>query len=320
MSMSKIKSLVDKLECKLLPRSYFADKVYVLLYHSVSPRKHYLLEGMSDAIHIDTDKFIQQIEFLKQDFNIVSLRDYIRGQVDRESVVITFDDGYRDNYLNAYPILKQHEIPFSICINSNFIDNKDMFWLSKVNLLKENDLFEEFKHRYVVAKISKYSNNMDLECKINRFLCEKKVDIRASAYRNGLYLSKDEIKEMDDKLLTVLPHTHRHYKTIDLPYAERRREIGKSIAFCANNFPEYYEPIFSFPFGTPNETFDKIDIDILQEFNIRYYLSACNGLNTCGRHSHEIKRKSVYGRQELSDFKLFIEQPQLIRHGLKKVV
>lgn len=43
-------------------------------------------------------------------------------------VCLTFDDGYRDNYTTALPILKRLGIPFAIYISTNFIDNKQPMW------------------------------------------------------------------------------------------------------------------------------------------------------------------------------------------------
>lgn len=43
-------------------------------------------------------------------------------------VCLTFDDGYKDNYDIAYPILKQHEVPFAVYVTTGFVDNKLPMW------------------------------------------------------------------------------------------------------------------------------------------------------------------------------------------------
>lgn len=43
-------------------------------------------------------------------------------------VCITFDDGYRDNYLLAYPVLKRLGVPFTVYVTSGFIDNRLPMW------------------------------------------------------------------------------------------------------------------------------------------------------------------------------------------------
>lgn len=50
-------------------------------------------------------------------------------------VCITFDDGYRDNYTLAYPLLKRLEVPFAIYVTTGFIDNRmPMWWYPNENL------------------------------------------------------------------------------------------------------------------------------------------------------------------------------------------
>lgn len=43
-------------------------------------------------------------------------------------VCITFDDGYRDNYTLAYPLLKQLDVPFAVYVSTGFLDNHNEMW------------------------------------------------------------------------------------------------------------------------------------------------------------------------------------------------
>lgn len=317
MSIFKVKDVVNKVEYKILPELYFKNRVYILLYHSISPKQHYLLNNMGDKIHLSVDDFEQQIEFISNNYNVVSISDYIENRVNNESLIITFDDGFQDNFKYAYPILNKKNIPFSICINSNFIDNKDMFWLSKINLLKKQKICGEFKIKYNYQDISIYTNNYELENNIDEFI-NKKIDIHKVAKQEQLYLNKSNIFEMNNKLVTILPHTHRHYKTIDLNYTERKNEIEKSINFCKKYFIDYYQPVFSFPFGTPNLTFSDKDLDIIKQNEIKFYLSANGGINHINLTDNNIKRKSVSSGQEINNFKYFIERPNILCNYFKR--
>jgi peptidoglycan/xylan/chitin deacetylase (PgdA/CDA1 family) len=319
MNLSAVMKKIDKLEYKLLNKRYFNDKVYALLYHSVAPEKHYLLENMGDKIHLGIERFEEQIEYLVSRYSIVSLEEYIEGKVNGESLIITFDDGYKDNLIYAYPILKKHNVPFAICINSNFINNKDMFWLSKFNVLRKHGLLDAFKQYYAIEDISIAANNMMLENFTNEFLIENGIDLQRILKECNLYLDDDDIFTMDKNLLTILPHTHRHYKTTNLPHAERRSELEKSIDYCKKKFPEYYKPVFSFPFGSPGVTYDNVDTGILQEKKIKHHMSACNGINSLADLNGEIKRKSVSIGQVLDDFKYFIESPQMTTHKIREL-
>ncbi|MEM7044054.1 MAG: polysaccharide deacetylase family protein, partial [Pseudomonadota bacterium] len=46
----------------------------------------------------------------------------------RRFVCFTLDDGYADNYLEAFPVFKAHDAPFSIYLTSGFVDHTCLFW------------------------------------------------------------------------------------------------------------------------------------------------------------------------------------------------
>lgn len=80
--------------------------------------------------------FSKQMECLASHFNICSLEDIVERlkikDVPDNAVVITFDDGYRDIYLNAFPILKRLSIPATIFLATGSIDSRKILWYDKV--------------------------------------------------------------------------------------------------------------------------------------------------------------------------------------------
>ncbi len=103
----------------------FKKRIIILTYHRVDSKKSF--PGVS------IEEFKRQIEFIRRNFEIVSLRevcDYFEGKISLRSTVvaITFDDGYRDNYLYAYPILKRFGIKATIFLPTDFIGTDRRFW------------------------------------------------------------------------------------------------------------------------------------------------------------------------------------------------
>jgi len=92
----------------------------ILMYHSVAPQaeKGYRLK-------VTPDVFAKQMRFLREHgYNIVTLEeaaDLLRKhkRIPPMTVVVTFDDGYKDNYIYAYPVLKQYKIPATIFLIAN---------------------------------------------------------------------------------------------------------------------------------------------------------------------------------------------------------
>ncbi len=89
----------------------------ILMYHSVHPH-HFLA--------VEPRLFRQQISWLVRNYQVVTLDQYIErkieGTLPARWAAVTFDDGYRDNYLHAYPVLKEFACPATIFTASSFLE------------------------------------------------------------------------------------------------------------------------------------------------------------------------------------------------------
>ena len=100
-----------------------ASKCVVLLYHRIAD-----LMDDPQQLSVGIKKFEEQIIFLKENFNVISLKQLNECLEKHESfpeksVVITFDNGYYDNYVNAFRILKKHKVPATFFISTDYIDS-----------------------------------------------------------------------------------------------------------------------------------------------------------------------------------------------------
>jgi len=97
--------------------------VPILMYHSIS-------NEAGSSLHVSPDNFSRQMTFLsKNGYKIISLNDLVEGKKAGQkftpgTVVITFDDGYKNNYLNAFPVLAKYDMPATIFLITNYIDKK----------------------------------------------------------------------------------------------------------------------------------------------------------------------------------------------------
>jgi len=95
----------------------------ILLYHKVNNSSRYLT--------VSIEKFDRQISYLKKNCRVVSLgelTDYFAvKEIPEDIVVITFDDGYKDNFENALPILRKYDLPACFFVTSDFIGTDKSF-------------------------------------------------------------------------------------------------------------------------------------------------------------------------------------------------
>ncbi|WP_371187638.1 polysaccharide deacetylase family protein [Thalassotalea maritima] len=100
------------------------QEVSVLLYHRVNDRDR-------DSLTVGIEQFDEQMSMINQKFVVSSISSLVTGKVDRTVkkpiVIITFDDGYLDNYHHAYPICAKHGIPASFFVSTENIENNTPF-------------------------------------------------------------------------------------------------------------------------------------------------------------------------------------------------
>jgi len=95
--------------------------VPVLMYHHVNPHK-------GDMVTVTPTTFERQMEYLSEagykTLTLDELLSYIKGDLvlQQKAVVVTFDDGWLDNYIYAFPVLKKYNIHASIFIVTNIIE------------------------------------------------------------------------------------------------------------------------------------------------------------------------------------------------------
>ena len=111
--------------------------VIILTYHRVIEKWDSALEYSQPGMVVTGRTFERQIAILKKHFEIVSLGTLLEDEhfAGRPRCVITFDDGWRDNYDRAFPILRRHSVPATIFLSTDFIGTDRAFWHTELMYL-----------------------------------------------------------------------------------------------------------------------------------------------------------------------------------------
>jgi len=118
----------------------------MLGYHSISDSLNSILlqNDIYKHLSVPAAVFEKQLMFLqKHNYTFLrfsDLRNIREGKqaMPNRPVLLYFDDGYKDNYLNAYPILKKHGIPATLFVATDCIDKKRLLWDSALDPARAN--------------------------------------------------------------------------------------------------------------------------------------------------------------------------------------
>jgi len=108
----------------------------ILMYHSVLEEPSRVTDSLGGIV-LSTRTFQSQIEMLARDFRPIDLEQAGRfvteeGELPERAVVITFDDGYTDNYEIAMPILNRVGVPATFYVTVDCIERRTLPWPSRL--------------------------------------------------------------------------------------------------------------------------------------------------------------------------------------------
>lgn len=182
--------------------------------------------------------------------------------------VITFDDGFRDNYEIAYPILKREGIPFTLFLTSGFLDRStEVWWVALERLVANNprldlrdfpaapsdllkcESLEDKKASFCVA-VDWLTRTLDEHTQrhvMRELSCRYGLDLQQLA--DELMMTWDDARRLaEDPLVTLGGHTMTHPALARLPRMEAIQNIKSGVARMETELgrrPKY----FAYPYG-----------------------------------------------------------------------
>ncbi len=135
---------------------------------------------------VSPDNFDRQMRYLRdQGYETITFRDLSQLHSIKKPVLITFDDGYENNYTNAYPILKKYEFKATIFLVADFIDKPKFLKLEEIRKMRDIIDFQShtMTHRHLAAlDPAKIEFELSESKKRLEYLLGKKIDIIAYPY------------------------------------------------------------------------------------------------------------------------------------------
>jgi peptidoglycan/xylan/chitin deacetylase (PgdA/CDA1 family) len=248
----------------------------VVIYHRVVPPGD--IDDLDpDLIDATPEDFDRQMAYLRQNFRPVGLEEVLTAHrggapLPSHSVLVTFDDGYRDNFEHALPILLRHGMKAVFFVSTGHLTDRRLFWWEQLSLLVRRSAVARTRIEYphieelnlstpaAKALATRRLNRIVKDCyglDIDRFLsCVARAcavnwtEAEGRARADRALMTWDQVKALRAAGMAIGSHTHGHRVLNTLPAADLDQELGQSRAILEDRLGEPITTI-AYPVGKP---------------------------------------------------------------------
>jgi peptidoglycan/xylan/chitin deacetylase (PgdA/CDA1 family) len=277
-------------------------RVYILLYHRVSDD-----DPTCRNMAISARIFRRQMDYLAHSryrpISLTTLLDYLEGRTELagDSIAITFDDGYRDNFTTAFPILREFGVPATIFLTTGLIDSQEAPWWDRVgNAIARlapsrapqacpdpripactwrqvRAAARGSRRRGLVRATGIVESLKSLGgCQRDQIVAALE-GIADCGGDNSLMLTWEMVRQMRGELISFGSHTVNHPVLSHVDPAEARRELRESKQRIESLLGEEV-PFFAYPNGAATD-FNLQTINLVREAGFKLALTTVSGTN-----------------------------------------
>lgn len=277
--------------------------IQILTYHRVNDDRDSFFPGMPASV------FSDQMSYLAKRYHVCSLVEatgrLLANDVPENAVVVTFDDGYRDNYSHAFPILKAHGVSATIFLATGAVGTGQMLWHDQVfTVFRETQcrvlteyhpdlpafplrtIPEKLQAQHSVLRMLRLLNEEERCCWITRLA--EKLAVAEYQQDSSLMLTWEQVREMRGAGISFGAHTVSHPILSRLTREQMRIQIERSSADIVRNIGE--RPLaFAYPNGG-REDFTGVTKELLRNAGFVCAVTTLFGANAYGQDPFELRR------------------------------
>ncbi|MGY0408766.1 MAG: polysaccharide deacetylase family protein [Polaribacter sp.] len=282
---NKVKNISNNIPINMY--AYITKQKMILpFYHSVTnkPKAH--------IKHLDyyrtKNDFKNDITFFLNHYKSIPIKEIKKSN--NMFFHLSFDDGLSEVYDEIIPLLKKEKIDASFFINTDFIDNKNMFYRHKISIIIDSikdsiynlnkvTNFLSCDKDTIYRRINKIRNDAEIE-QIAQLL---KIDFKEYLNDFKPYLTKSQLLEIKKMGFTIGNHSKNHPNFKNIPLLEQKKQVLEVNTYLQRelNSKDLY---FSFPFGDENIKNDFFEFMYFSEKII--YSFGVSGLKKDEYHNH----------------------------------
>jgi peptidoglycan/xylan/chitin deacetylase (PgdA/CDA1 family) len=266
----KVKTVLEQSQKKYMKALY--GSCVVLLYHRVASP-----DTDPQLLSVTPENFNAQLNYLKNNFKVLTIDEfqfYLDKKIKfpKNAVLITFDDGYADNYYEALPVLEKLKLQALFYISTGTIDTSKEFWwdaVERILLLRENKPLSE---NILINGVSFSLANLNDKQQFGLYntllpvlrnmpggLRDDYINQLADIFNSHIdrdshrALKSEELIRLQQSPFAIIgAHTHLHPSLGALTYEEQFLEIEQSKLILSDVLNREITH-FSYPFGTIND-------------------------------------------------------------------
>ncbi len=224
----------------------------ILAYHRVVPEDSEDLSFVQPGMYVCGATLDMHIRYLRAHYDVLPLEELISTEADN-ACAITFDDGWRDNYVTAFPILRAHGVPATIFLATGLVGttvwpwpDRICFYIHKASPTAFSEVFESAWRQEVGEPSGTPARSADAFAAAEEVLRRLKHvehrllqrivvriddrfrELHAALHGQRPWLTWEEALEMGSHGISFGSHTENHVILTNVPPAEARAEIVNS--------------------------------------------------------------------------------------------
>ncbi len=295
------------------------------MYHRITSGRSAPMAYPHSGMVVEEETFNIQMKYLKENFQVLPLGDLVSSLKDerengRIKCSITFDDGWKDNFDYAFPILMEYGLPATIFLTTRYVNSFKWFWYDKLIFLADK-LFKSENPKKIM-KVFPYNSSVELSYipemmkdpafffdslieKVKELPSQERDDLldklsnlaQASPYeneQNRCFLNWKEICQMHSQNISFGAHGATHESLTQLDNHQIEEEIIESKKEIETHLGDHVEG-FCYPDGSYNSEI----ITILKRHGFQYACTTEPGFNGSETDLFRLRRISIHN--DISD-------------------
>jgi peptidoglycan/xylan/chitin deacetylase (PgdA/CDA1 family) len=303
----------------------------ILNYHRIGDEQN--TEFNKEVFSSTQENMARQFEFYKRNYNVLSMQQLLVMSPEEllkdRYLLITFDDGYRDNYELAYPVIKALKLPATIFVTTGFIDQRNISFWDEIAWMVKQSTKSEFtlssmaervfklesadRNSVIMDIVSEYWSKQDADCAA--FLDE--IALATGTGRcpgivaDKIWMTWEMIREMASCGVDFGAHTVTHAVLSQVSLDKAKYEIVESKCRLE---AELGTPVESFSYPVGHETMFTQEIkDLLKEAGIKLTFSFYGGYYPRNHwDNYNLPRAGISYFDSLEYVKTLTTWPQLL--------